>query len=588
MIQAIKDEKDKIASHGVVEALSKPIFSTRHTILMNNEPISVWIRGNQVLKAKFMEKNVDLSGLDATAIAAIKDSPTRVVNGNNLQSNDNFTKHVSKMIDSQLSLAIAKNDKRILSRFSRSELVPDAQKENFIEAINRPNGLRGLLTRAINKTNNIFQNLAKKIDKFFDKQRDKIANKKLDKYLDAYQLKEFNKSPPATDLNLSQNIDPKLADLAADFVKAKGISDLSDTHTADKMLQDEFMKQAVRNGHKIDDAKVALFKTVHQNKEVQQAQDNIVNISNQEKQILELQATIDSLQNQLKAEQLKTASKNETLEDFVTLSKDLSQTDRIDILVENKEYQGLSEDAKLQVEDQLIFNPKLEKRQQQNIEELQDKSKELETISKELEKPQEVKISFDKKSVNEAWKVAQIENRKQEIPSQKFMNLSALKFGGVSEQSLNKWGAQMDSLRDKGKNVPTQEKVQEFIQGSLNNAARLAQQSILTQTATNEYKFTNDASKDTLFSSVMQKEQVVDLKERVKDLSSEKSFEKMLKKDGSLDVNMLQQYATKLQEVATAIEVQNKANSVSVTKEDLKDLNRSQSQSQSNDQQRAM
>ncbi|MDO8454959.1 MAG: hypothetical protein Q7S59_10355, partial [Sulfurimonas sp.] len=202
-------------------------IAKKYTVLMNNEPIEVWIKNEEIKKAQFMNKKIALD-LSQETIRQIQDNPSRTVNGNNLISNSDFTKNVSKMMDSQLNLAIAKNDRKTLSRFARSELVPDANKEAFIEAVNRQSGIRGVLTRAVNKTNSIFQNLAKKIDRYFDKVKENVANKKLDKYLEEYQLKEFNKAPPLKDINLSQHVNPKLAELAEEFVKKNDVKELTD------------------------------------------------------------------------------------------------------------------------------------------------------------------------------------------------------------------------------------------------------------------------------------------------------------------------------------------------------------------------
>ena len=136
-------------------------IAKKYTVLMNNEPIEIWIKNNQIKQSRFMEQKVKLD-LDLETIKQIQSFPTRVVNGANLQENKNFTQATSKIMSQHLDMAIAKNDKKTLSRFARSDLVPESSKENFIEAINRPNGLRGLLVKAANKTNAIFQNLAKK------------------------------------------------------------------------------------------------------------------------------------------------------------------------------------------------------------------------------------------------------------------------------------------------------------------------------------------------------------------------------------------------------------------------------------------
>ena len=168
-------------------------IAKKYTVLMGNEPLTLWIKNNEVQAAKFMDKRVQLN-LDTEAVKLIKDNPTKIVNGNNLLGNQNFTQNVSRMMSSKLELAIANNDEKTLSRYARSDLVPENMKNDFIHAINRPNGLRGVLKRAIINTNAIFQDLAKKIDRFFDKLNDRVINKKLDPYLKEHQLSYVNRA----------------------------------------------------------------------------------------------------------------------------------------------------------------------------------------------------------------------------------------------------------------------------------------------------------------------------------------------------------------------------------------------------------
>lgn len=87
------------------------LYAKKYTVLMGNEPLTLWIKNNELKSAKFMDKKVSLN-LDAQAIKLIKDNPTKIVNGNNLTGNENFTKEVSRMMSSKLDLAMAKGDKK--------------------------------------------------------------------------------------------------------------------------------------------------------------------------------------------------------------------------------------------------------------------------------------------------------------------------------------------------------------------------------------------------------------------------------------------------------------------------------------------
>lgn len=149
-------------------------YSKKYTVLMNNEPVEIWIKNNEVTKAKFMDKQIDLSNLSKQTLDQIKDNPTKIVNGNNLVSNANFTSEFSKVIDAKLALAIEKRDMKTLSRFARSDLVPESHKKDFYEAINRPRGIRGLIVNAINKVNQKIQSIAQKMDNYLV-QKEKIS-----------------------------------------------------------------------------------------------------------------------------------------------------------------------------------------------------------------------------------------------------------------------------------------------------------------------------------------------------------------------------------------------------------------------------
>ena len=105
-------------------------IAKKYTVLMNNEPVTLWIKNNQIKQAKFMERKVSLD-LNIDTIKQIQDHPTRIVNGANFSENIDFTEKISKMMSQQLELAVAKHDKKTLSRFARSDLVPENMKENL-------------------------------------------------------------------------------------------------------------------------------------------------------------------------------------------------------------------------------------------------------------------------------------------------------------------------------------------------------------------------------------------------------------------------------------------------------------------------
>lgn len=553
---------------------------------MNNEPVELWIKNEEVKKAKFMDKNIDLSSLNPTTLQQIKDNPTRVVNGNNLIDNENFTKSLSKVIDSQLNLAMAKNDKKVLSRFARSDLVPDSQKENFIAAINQPTGIKKVLTNAINKVNQKVQQIAKRFNDYLIDKRDNIANQKLDKYLSSYQLKEFNKAPPTNTLDMQKTLNPELVEMAKHFAKSKGINDLSDTKTTDKILQDEFFQKAGRNGFSINDAKTALFQQVQEVQKNNLISENVATITNQEQMISNMQETIKNLQNQVTHAELMNASKNETLEDFEKLTAKMDQVDKIDVLIENKAYLAMNEDEKQEFEDKHIFSQN-SNAITQAVAETVNLSNETAAIAQEAKEH----IKMDKinpQDLQDKWKLAQIQNKNSEIPSEKFMNLSAVKFDGVSKTSLESWKIQMSEMRNKNYNVPTAAKVNEFIDASLKNAQKLSNEGVLTQVSPNEYQFSNEAAKTQLFSKELEKDKSHELKERLQDLSSPKAFEKIVDQDGKINPDRLMDYSQRLSEVATALQQQNAVNEVRVTMDDLKTLNQEFNQSQNKSQGQGM
>ena len=555
-------------------------YAKKYTVLMNNEPVEMWIKNDEIKKSKFMDKEVDLSNLNKETIAQIKDNPTKVVNGNNLVDNKNFTSNLSNVVDSQLTLAIQKRDMKTLSRFARSDLVPEPHHKNFLEAINRPTGIRAIMTNTVNKINQKVHTIANKVDNFLVDARERVANQKLDKYLNSYQLKEFNKAPAMHTLDLSKNLEPNLLQLAQNFVKAKDINDLTDNKVEDKILQEEFFKQATRNNHSLDDAKTALFQEVLKNKNNEKAIETVEKVSNQEKIISDMKATIDGLQRELENQKLKEAIKNETLEDFKVLTKNMDAVAKVDLLVENKEYQKLNESEKLKVEDQLLFSKEqtLDKTFERASETMNEKAIETKAIADELKNTTLKPI--DKQELNENWKVAQAQNRNQEIPSQKFMNLSAVKFDGVSKVGLENWGKSVGEMREKGLNVPSAEKVNQFIDSSLKNAQNLEKQGTLIQTSKDEYKFANETEKEKLYNQEMKKEQTLDMKEALKSLASEAAFEKIIDQNGNINVDRLMDYSRKLSEVSTQLQQEQKANNVNITAEDLQKLNQSQAATQ--------
>lgn len=572
----------------------RDLYAKKYTVLMNNEPIDLWLKNGEVKKAKFMDKQVNLK-LDADTIKQIRNNPSRVVNGNNLSDNLDFTKSVSKMMSQKLDLAIAKNDKKTLSRFARSELVPADMKENFIEAINRPRGLRGMLVKATNKTNAIFQNLAKKIDRFFDKVKDKVANKKLDKYLEEYQLKEFNKAPPVKDLDLSQNVDKKLKDLSQEFIKRNSIEELSDTKTSDKLLQNDFMSQAVRAGLNPIEAKTALYQSVTDN----QHQKDYISKSSQ---VQDMQKLLDEMQSKLEVFEKKEASKNESIEDFKTLTKDMSAIDKVDILIENKEYLNMDESQKLDTENKLLHDKKpLQERanEVQEIAKVIDNTPKFETVQERTPT-----LNFNDKNVQndikQKWSELQKINREQQAQNRDFMNVSAVKFNGVSEKSLNNW---KDYSQSKGVD---KESTQKFVDASLRNVKELVKAGVMKEVTTGEFKFKDNFAKETLFNNLDKTNAEIaqanqgksvqvelnpksELQERVQDISSDKSFEKLLGENGQIDSQKLHQFAEHLQGLATQLHTQEKANSASVTLNDIKTAEKGSQQQQSNDnsQQRA-
>jgi len=555
-------------------------IAKKYTILMDNEPIDIWIKNDQVKRARFMEKKVSLNFNDET-IKAIKDHPTRVVNGNNLSDNLDFTKITSKMLSQKLERAMAKNDKRILSRFARSNLVPENMKENFVEAINRPRGLRGMLVRTVNRTNAIFQNLAHKIDRFFDKVKDRVANKKLDKYLEEYQLKEFNKAPPLKDLN-NKMVNPKLYEMAKDFIKKNNIEELTDTKTSHKLLQNEFMTMATRNGLNAIEAKTALAQIVFTNQRNQQYIENETKVEN-------FSTKIKDLEEKLSFYQKKEAAKNETLEDYKILAKDAKEMDKVDLLLANAEYKAADAKTKDEIENKLLYKqePLLNRADEtKEIAKVINKEPQFETVFK-----RDTTIDFTsqatKTEISETWKKLQKINAEEKAQNRDFMNINAVKFGGVSKEKLENW---QSYAINKGAN---KEITQKYVDASLRNAHELVKAGMMTQVKDGEFKFKDNYAKEVLYKNldkpVAELEQLnkgkevrveidstKELTERVKDISSEKSFESLKNDRGEIDADKLLEYSQKLEKFALSIK--EKANNKSVTREDLKMADRAYEQ----------
>lgn len=556
-------------------------ISKKYTVLMGNEPLELWLKNGQVQSAKFMDKKISLH-LDESAIKLIRDNPTKIVNGNNLTGNENFTKTVSKMMSSKLELAIAKNDKKTLSRFARSDLVPENMKLNFIQAINRQNGLRGVLTRAVHRTNVIFQNLAKKIDRFFDKVTDKVANKKLDPYLSKYQLQHVNKAPPLNEQDVRGHVDPKLMVLAEEFFKQKGLDKrlFDPDRLSDSIILNEWLDKAVSKGFDLKDSKIALYKV--ETKANLEANTDL--LFEKAGEVSDLNRTIRDLKDRLHTYEKVEASKNTTIKDFETLSKDLSAVDKIDVLAANKEYLSMSPEEQTKFEDLHIFK----------YEPLKERLAEIQAIQKELKEPKVETIIdrtptvdfYDKAiqgKITEEWQKQQTINRESASPTRIFMNFSAVKFGGVSKPALDKWAL---AAKSNGAEAAI---VDKFVDASLRNAKELEKIGIFKEQAPGEYKFVDNFAKEALYKNIdktvaqiseankgIQKEVSInkdEIKERVAHMSSEQSFKDLLNSSGELDSKKLYDYAQKLQSVAAALH-EKESPSIAVTREDLQKADR--------------
>lgn len=560
-------------------------ISRKYTVLMGNEPLTLWIKNDQVQSAKFMDKRIQLQ-LNEEAVKLIKDNPTKIVNGSNLTNNEDFTRKVSKMMSAKLELAIAKNDKKTLSRFARSELVPEDMKHDFITAINRQNGLRGVLVRAVNRTNAVFQNLAKKIDRFFDKLNDKVANKKLDPYLSEYQLKEFNKAPPIEGEDLKRHLDPKLMTMAEQFFADKKIHRLHQNDIPHQILINDFLKMGAKKGHSIADAQLALYKV-----QAAKSSENLIDTF----LVKHLSSTeyINELEKKLHVYELKEAGKNETLDDFEVLAKDLQPVDKIDLLVKNKEYLNMSPEAQTKFEDLHIFKFEPIAQRVQEFEAIFHTAQAAPIVETVVDRTPTVDF-FDKTiqgKIAQEWSNQQVANRESASPTRDFMNISAVRFNGVSKESLDKWAlsAKTNSRAD----VTT---IDKFVSASLRNAEELVKVGVLKEATQGEYKFVDNFAKQALYNNFdktvsqiseanqgVKKEVSIDkdeIKERVAHMSSADSFKELLNSKGELDSQKLFEYAQKLQSVAAALHEQ-ESPSVVVTREDLQKADRAHEASKS-------
>ena len=543
----------------------RDLYAKKYTILINDEPLHLHLKNGRVEKAKFMNKKVVFE-LDRNTIDKIRSYPSKVVNGANFEKNEAFTKPLSKMLSQQLDLAMVKKDKKTMSRFAQSDLIPDEQREGFIEALNSHIGIRGMIKDILNDANQLVQRLANKVDKYFDRLNDKVVNKKLDEHLEKFQQKELNR----LDINAAKNfngvkIDGKLMQKAEDFIQKnktlwneiKNHETFDEAYPPHREALQSFLKESVENGYTAQEAGQAFFKASAAFEKEKLA-----------KSYFDMEKSKQNVEKELESYKFKEASKNESLNDFLQLQKNVTKTEALDLLIENKEYQTLDNDKQMEFENNHLFNDKQFVQTSESV--LKNRSTEIKAIATEIKTPEPQYFSFTKEAVENDWKIAQAENRTSEISTEKFMSLSAVKFGGVSKERLNNWRTQMEEMRAKGKNVPSEKKVQQFIDGTLNNAKRLEEKGFLKENKQGEYSFAGTEKREKLYKDIKAKEHQYDLKERVQDLSSEKSFEKLIQKDGTIDIERLNAYANKLHEIAKLAQKQQESKKVDLTRADLR------------------
>ena len=265
----------------------------------------------------------------------------------------------------------------------------------------------------------------------------------------------------------------------------------------------------------------------------------------------------------------------------------MNAVDKIDILVENKDYQKLSQTEQMKIENDLLKEP-LETRAE-IAKQLVDIAKEVQTQKPKttIEYDRTPSIDFRKDDikgeVTKTWSELQKINREQQAQNRDFMNISAVRFNGVSQKSLEKW--ETNAI----KNGATEEIAKKFVDASLRNAAELEKAGILTQKEPGEYRFKDSFAKETLYQNLdkpvaeleeinkgkkvevqqgIQKNEVID---EIQAISSEKSFEKIVSASGEIDADKLQAFADRLSQVAQIAKSQEQ--NVNITKDDLKQAN---------------
>jgi|GEM_PF-2405588 len=584
------------------------LIARKYTIMMNNEPLDLWIKGDRVTKATFMDRKADLS-LSVDTVRHIKSMPTRLVNGENLKNKEDFVRKTSALMSAQLELAIARQDMKVLSRFAQSKLVPDAQKEDFLEAINRPNGLRGALTKGLNHAQQMFRNMAQRIDRFFDRTKDTIANEKLDQYLKEFQHHEFNKAPKFSDLNLEQFVDPKLQERAFDFVKQNGTACLSEDTLEAKTKQEEFLRAASRDGHSAADAKLALghvrdkelAKSVEEGRALDQK-----SLTSHEAEINRLNAMLAPfLLEQAKRDNKTEADLERIMLDMQSNGQDL--TNLVPFVLENEAYKAASPEEKWNIENRVLYcveplpERALEVREIQKV--LEAKSPELTQKETQVERghmptqdpaimPATLNSAF--KELREATKP---ENKPTPEVFNQFHSVAAIKFDGIDINALKAWE------RNALKRGVTPERTQDFIQRSLNHGHVLTNMGLMQKTAEGVYKFKDPAAKACLWENrnkpleqlaTLNAQQATrrtqtttpqqELMERVKVLASAQSFENLLDKQGNIEPQKLKEYAHTLERVS--LQLREVANRPTITREDLQAA-KAHWQAQSHEQARA-
>ena len=359
--------KDRIKNS--VDSAASGLFDRKYTVMVGSEPLTMMVNetSKRVQNAEFMGRKVNVS-LDKETVELMMDQPSREVNNLIMEQNDNYNRAVAAMVRVNLELAIARTDKVVLDRYARGGLIPDSERHNFIESVNRPTGLRGLLNSAVQKTSLITSNLVSKVNNFFGKINNTISNANLDsyKYLRGYQMTEYNKAPPQaqvdTDIHyISKNT--KVHEMAANFLKEKGMVELSDEN---KELQNEFYMKCYKHGFTDVTDNLKVLKTEIEKSNVQNKFDSLDRTAEIQRQFQQMQvnsasATVDKLRavievfkNEVEFLKQHQLLKNETLEDFKYLvaNNDFTAEQKVDLLVENQEY--LNSD----VSDQLDFEDK--------------------------------------------------------------------------------------------------------------------------------------------------------------------------------------------------------------------------------------